>query len=295
MTPTAFPLLTIGIPLHGSLPFVDVISGNIEAVRRDDVEFLVSDRTGLDGAADLLAARHAGDPRVRVVTCVDGSGWVDHCNLLLRQARGSYFCWMPHDDSFPPGWAESLLGLLEADSDTLMMFGRVEPEAIDHVRATLEPYGHPPHNTGTGSWTVHDAVQVLTRWRGGYAFRGMFRRAPVVAHSLYLPRTREGIDADKAWVFGMALLGRLRYVPEVSCLKRYYAGSASSRWKRRATDHLVLGAVMAGYAVRFAGSPRNALVALGAVAEHTAMRLARGHSPRFARRAVRAGRGALRL
>ncbi len=273
--PTA-PLLTIGIPLHRSRPFIDVVSANIEAVEREDVEFLVSDRTGFDDAVDLLAARHSTDRRVIPVRTVDGSDWVEHCNALLRQARGTYFCWMPHDDSFPPGWVDTLLGCLEAEPDLLMAFGRIEPIATDDTRGEFARYRHPAIGTGSGTWTVHDAVAALTQWRGGYAFRGMFRRAPVVARGLFLPRTRDGIDADKAWVFGMALLGRLLYVPEVACLKRYYVGSAHSAWERRTADHLSLGLVLARYSVRYSGSPGATLVTLAAVAEFTATRLARG-------------------
>jgi hypothetical protein len=204
---------------------------------------------------------------------------------------------MPHDDDFPRGWVDTLLRHLEAEPDLLMAFGRVEPVATAEAEAGIQRYRHPPVGTGAGTtWTVHDAVAVLRLWRGGYAFRGMFRRAPVVTGGLFLPRTRDGIDADAAWVFGMALLGRLRYVPEVSCSKRYYAGSEHSIWQRRMVHQLSLARVLAGYALRYGGSPGARLRALAALPDYMLMRLAWGTSrrARLVRRLRRVGRRMLR-
>jgi hypothetical protein len=262
------------------MPFVDVVNANIHAVDRTDVEFLLSDRTGLDDALDVLAARHRSDGRVIPLRVVDGSNWVEHCNALLRQARGTYFCWMPHDDDFPRGWADTLLGYLEAEPDLLMAFGHMERVVTDETRADVLRNPHPPVGSGCGAWTVDDAIAVLRRWKGGYAFRGMFRRDVAVAHGLFLPRTRDTVDADLAWVFGMALLGRLRYVPEVACLKRYYAGSEHRTWTRRGVHHLSLARVLCGYTVRLSGSPGDALRAFGAIAEYTVTRLGWGESRR---------------
>src|SRR5262245_61620940 len=58
------PFLTIAIPLHRSRPFVDVVSANIDAIGREDAEILLSDRTGLDDALEVLTRRHAGDSRI---------------------------------------------------------------------------------------------------------------------------------------------------------------------------------------------------------------------------------------
>jgi GT2 family glycosyltransferase len=289
VTPPAAPLLTIGIPLHRSRPFVEVASANIAAVDRTDVEFLVSDATGHDDALPVLAARHAGDPRVAPLRTVDGADWVDHCNALLRRARGTYFCWMPHDDSFPPGWVDTLLGCLEAAPDVLMAFGRIDPVSVDGAPAARGRYRHPAPGTESGPWTVHDAVTAVTEWRAGYAFTGVFRRGPVVARGLFLPRTRDGIAADTAWVFGMALLGRLRYVPEAVYHKRYHEASAHGTWRYRAAHHLSLGWALARYAVRYGASPAATVVALAAAAEVTAKRLVWGPGERWAGRfAVRA-------
>lgn len=275
MTAGEAPLLTVGIPLHRSRPFVDVVSRNIEGVDRPDVEFLISDRTGHDDALEVLAARHTQDHRVVTLRTIDGAGWVDHCNALLRRARGRYFCWMPHDDTFPPGWAGALLECLEADPDLLMAFSRIDPVVTDAVPYNLDGYRHPKAGTGGAPWTVHDAVATLREWRGGYAFAGMFRRAPVVERGLLLPRTRDGVDADVAWVFGMALLGRLRYVDGIAYLKRHNAASAHRIWRRRVAHQLSLGWTLGRFAARYGRTPGVSLFALAAATDYIAERLTR--------------------
>ncbi len=270
-----------------------MVNANIEAVDRPDVEFLLSDRTGLDDALDLLAARHRTDGRVAALRVADGSNWVEHCNALLRQARGTYFCWMPHDDDFPRGWVDTLLGYLEAEPDLLMAFGHMERLITDETPPDRVRSPHPPIGTGCGTWTVDVAIAVLGRWRGGYAFRGMFRRDVVVARRLFLPRTRDNVDADLAWVFGMALLGRLRYVPEVACRKRYYAASEHRSWTRHTAHHLSLAWVLTDYTVRFSRSPGDAVRALAAIGEFTVTRLGWGDGgrARVVRRLRRIARG----
>ena len=61
------------------------MTANIDAIERDDVEILVSDRTGLDDALEVLAARYESDRRVTTLCAVDGADWVRHCNSLLRR------------------------------------------------------------------------------------------------------------------------------------------------------------------------------------------------------------------
>jgi len=104
----------------------------------------------------------------------------------------------------------------------------------------------------------------------------MFRRAPVLAHGLLLPTTRDCMSADIAWVFGMALLGRLRFVPEAVCRKRYYAESTSTGWKPRPAHRLSLVSTLVRYARSYAGSTRATAVALAGIARVTLASLIAG-------------------
>jgi GT2 family glycosyltransferase len=273
MNRSSRPTLTIGVPLHASRKFIATVSNNIDAIDRDDVEILLSDRTGLDDALAILSARYRHDERVVSISAVDGVSWIEHCNALLRRARGTYFCWMPHDDDLSPGWCEELLCHLETDPNLLMAFGRIEPvddAGVPWPAGTTPATGpivEPPPPVSPGSWTVREAVAVL-RWSAGIAFRGVFRREPVIAEGLFLPRTRDGVDADATWVFGMALLGPLCYVPEVTCRKRYDPASTHGQWEWRVAQRLSSMLVRAKYALRYPRSVRSKAEALAGVVGH---------------------------
>ena len=82
------PLVSVAIPLYRSRPFVDVIARNIEAIDYPSTEILISDRHQEDDALDILAARFAGNRRIRILRARDRLDWVDHYNLLLTAATG---------------------------------------------------------------------------------------------------------------------------------------------------------------------------------------------------------------
>src|SRR6187397_2030409 len=74
----AAPLVSVAIPLYRSRPFVDRIARNIETLDYPSVEILISDRHMDDDAIELLGARFAGDPRIRLLRANDRAGWVEH-------------------------------------------------------------------------------------------------------------------------------------------------------------------------------------------------------------------------
>lgn len=267
MTAASTLALTIAIPLHRSRRFVDVVSANIDGIDRDDVEILVSDRTGLDDALDVLAARYADDRRVVPLREVDGADWVGHYNALLRRGRGTYFGFMPHDDDFRPGWVQTLVGCLDAEPDVVMAFGRVVAIGVDgHVPPQRARHRLPPADLGVGRpWTVYDALDALESWSPSTAARGIFRRAPVVDRGLLLPRTRDGVDADAAWVFGVALLGRFRYLPEAVSIKRWHGENVGLTWEHRMSHRLSLARAHAAFGLRFGGSSRASAIVAGTV------------------------------
>ena len=61
MIPPAPSRLTIGIPLHRSRPFVDVVSGNIEAATGPRARGRLAARHGRSPGATLLALAAAAD------------------------------------------------------------------------------------------------------------------------------------------------------------------------------------------------------------------------------------------
>jgi GT2 family glycosyltransferase len=223
------PRVTVAIPLYGSARFFDGIAANLEAIDEPDVEILIGDRHLADDTAERLGARFAGRRNVRILTARDGIDWVAHYDLLFREARGRYFAWMPHDDRYPGDYARRLADALDGRSDALLAFGRMESESLDGRR--VAPWEDPPFGSDE-PWTRRTALRVFYGWNPGLAMRGLVRREPLLraGHALRRPPRLE--QADAIWVFGVALLGRLLFVPDVVCTKRFHESSAHAGWRR---------------------------------------------------------------
>ena len=237
---------------------MDIILANVAAIDYPNVEILISDRHQLDDAAEVLARELAADRRVRVIRAHDALSWVEHFNFLLREARGVYSTWMPHDDSYPPGYLSQLVAALEARPDAVLAFGRVEQISLDGYLPTL-PFTPPPIDQDR-SWSLTSALRMLTLWQLWFAFRGVVRRDVVTSNGLYLRSTYRNIRADIYWVFGLALRGRLLYVPSVSCTKRFYRASGGADWRFDRRQSLDACRVLASYLDDFAAGRPDALV-----------------------------------
>jgi glycosyltransferase involved in cell wall biosynthesis len=234
----AAPLVTVAISLYRSRPFVDRIARNIESLDYPSVEILISDRHMDDDAIELLGARFAGDPRIRFLRANDGIGWVEHYNLLLRAATGSYVLWMPHDDEYSPGYIAALVECLERFPDTVLAFGGVEVED-ETGTAVWREGAHAPAIPVDGPWGPGAALGMMMlggRWLPH--FHGLFRRAPVVEAGLFVRPTADNVEADVYWVFGIGLLGRIRFVSGCSYRKHLHGANVSLGWGRRRLRHV---------------------------------------------------------
>jgi len=223
------PLVSIGIPLYRSLRFMEIIVANIEAIDYGNVEFIVSDRHLLDGALQLLQQKYGHDTRFRFLSGTDQLNWVEHFNLILRQAKGKYSLWMAHDDSYPPNYVPDLVSALETHPDAVLAFGGVEQVSLDGFLPTL-PFVPPPIEPQE-QWSLATAVRLLTLWQLWIAFRGVVRLEVIVQSNLYIRQTYQNIRADIYWVFGLGLQGRLYYVPCCYCTKRFHRSSGGADWR----------------------------------------------------------------
>lgn len=225
------PLVSVGIPLYRSRPFFEVITENMRAIDYSNVEIIVSDRHGLDDTIDSIEVEFRDDDRVRYLRASDELDWVQHYNLLLQSARGEYFLWMAHDDSYSSNYISELVALLEADAGAVLAFGRVDRISVDGylpVKSEFEPPNLPPEPR----WPFWMPFQVLMLWEEPWApFRGVLRKEAVNSRHLAMRRTRGNPCADVGWVFCLAMIGRIAYSPSCVCTKRFYAASTGAKWQ----------------------------------------------------------------
>jgi len=226
------PRVTVAIPLHRSAPFLDVVSANIDRIADDDVEILVSDRTVLDDALEVLRQRHAHDARVSFRRCTGKPGWVEHYNALLRRARGRYFMWMAHDDDFEADYVSRLGAALDMTPDALLAFGRLR--VIDVEGNPVEVSYLPELPIALGRMPRADeAIALLRHWNPGIASRGLFRRDEILRRRLTIRHTPGDVDADAFWAFAVSCAGPVVFEPACSVAKRLVPGSGSADWPQQ--------------------------------------------------------------
>lgn len=231
------PTVTVAFPLHASLRFVDIVSANIDRLPKDDIEIIVSDRTQRDSAIDILRSRHRGDARITWISASENLDWVDHYNDLLRLARGTYMCWMPHDDDFPADYVTRLAEALDANPKAVIACGPVRKVEWDPSTSAQA--------TGDWSWTEEsrmlpidlgersrgrEAVALARQWHVTIPFRGLFRRETVISRGMFLQRVAGSHMTDVLWCVTIIALGPMIYVPNLWCVKRFYSTSSHRSW-----------------------------------------------------------------
>lgn len=229
MTTTRAPRVTVAVPLYRSARFVDNISANIDVLTYDSIEILISDRHGLDDAIDQLERRYGADRRFRFLRASDGIDWAAHYNVLLQAATGTYFCCMPHDDSYPPLYVDRLVASLEANPSAILACGVTH--LADAAGARQASSMLPPPVGPDEAPSVEVSLRLLLFWGLFFTVHGVFRRDVLMRRGLLLPRMHKTVFADICWAFAMTLHGRVQWVPDAACTKRFHRGSASSGWK----------------------------------------------------------------
>ena len=224
------PEITIAIPLFRSSIFCRIIETNIRRIKWRNVEIIISDRHKHDNNIDTLKAIFSDDERILFLECDDNLDWVDHYNLLLKIAKGKYFMWMPHDDSFPIGYTEKLIKSLELHPHHWSAFGKlfcVNKRSKKKYLYSLPPFLKPKkdhHNPLT-------MISWLQFWNLGIPMRGVFRTDKIRNAGLFIYKTHHLNEfADSYWVFGVGLCGRINYCDEVFSVKRLHNRSAHSNW-----------------------------------------------------------------
>ncbi len=218
------------IPLYRSQPFFDNICENIDAHLVEDAEILISDRHGLDDTATRLAARYAGETRVRIMSVLDNDDWVGNICALIIASTGKYFRIIPHDDKASRASTMDLVRALEENADAVLAYGIVH--AIDLQGAPLPKLNqlNATESPTSKTWELEDALSLFWSNRFLGAFKGVVRADIVRSLPLLIRKTPTLIWSERAWLFALALAGRFQFVPESILIKRYYKGSASSRW-----------------------------------------------------------------
>jgi hypothetical protein len=156
---------------------------------------------------------------------------------------------MPHDDLFPAGSLEILTERLDHDPNVLLAYAPTR--GIDFYGNRLpdrDRINTSPLQRGE-KWQFRYSLDLFPKCYCDGAFKGLFRRQPVVDAALYIRPTYELVGAERAWLFGMSLLGGLGEESESIYLKRYHERSTHAQWNVTNRHKLSITKTMMSYLI----------------------------------------------
>lgn len=91
-----------------------------------EIEVIAVDDASTDRSPEILKARAASDPRLRVFVQPENRGTLMARNRAIREARGKYAIFLDPDDTFLPETAAELFAVAETRNADLVNFGTNE-------------------------------------------------------------------------------------------------------------------------------------------------------------------------
>lgn len=117
------PLVTVAVPTIGRPAYFQYAVKSILSQTYCNLQILISDNAPSVPSAELLSASSIEDRRIEIVTRSRRLGFVEHMNLCIRDARGSYFMILSDDDQISSGYIEEMVWLFESNPNLSVSFG----------------------------------------------------------------------------------------------------------------------------------------------------------------------------
>ena len=241
--------VTCLVPLYRSSRYLDLVCRTIDDHVEHGATVLLSDQHLLDDAVDVLRHRYRSESRVEVFAADGGGNWIENVNLLIANVATTTFRVIPHDDSVPAESTRLLLAALDAAPDAVLCHGHVHAEDMDGTRIPARDEPNIPLVPQGCSRAFGTSFSLGLFWDGYFngAFKALMRTEPIHSRSMYIRKTPTLIHSERAWLFGLSLLGEFLFVPSASMTKRYWRGSLSDRWSWGSPEIVDVAKCMATY------------------------------------------------
>lgn len=138
-SPCPQPLVSIGMPVYNGARYIERAIESLRAQTFGDFELIISDNASTDDTR-LLCERYAQlDPRIRYVHQPENIGAPRNYNVVVHEARGTYFKWSSASDEVSPDCLAKCVAALEADSGAVLAFGHTR--FVEEDGTLLDVYG----------------------------------------------------------------------------------------------------------------------------------------------------------
>lgn len=120
------PRVSVVMPVHNALPFLDAAIQSILAQTIPDFEFVILDDASTDGSTERLREWAKRDLRIRLIEVKENLGPVRSSNRVAREARGAIVARQDADDISHPRRIEKQLEVLAHHPDVGVVGGLYE-------------------------------------------------------------------------------------------------------------------------------------------------------------------------
>lgn len=221
------PDVTVLIPLHRSLRFIEVLRQNIRELS-PTTRIIVSDPFEHDIAFHLLKTECVGNPNVTFIGRRDlEASWVPHYNDLLSRVRTTFFMWLAHDDEVDASYISICRGHLLTNSELGGVVGEIASVEGEHLHFVPQ-LSFPDEKTNSSYQFLANAL--LFEWNLGILFRAVFR----TKRAKQIPITfQKDHWADLVWAYGFCVENHVVQDPTAVYRKRFFPESTHAGWDPR--------------------------------------------------------------
>ena len=204
------PLISVVLPVHNGLPFLDQSISSILEQTFTDFELVILDDASTDGSDEVLRKWQARDDRIRLHRSVRKLGLVGSSNLVVSKASAAVIARMDADDVSHRDRLRRQWHVLETHSDVVAVGTLCD--GIDATGRVVRPRDR---------WRIVRASRYVPFPHGS----SMFRRTAFELLRGYDERFSAGEDQDL--FYRMRSLGRVVTLPDVLYHYRYHSSNAT--------------------------------------------------------------------
>lgn len=133
------PLVSIGMPVYNGGRYIERAIESLRAQTLGDFELIISDNASTDDTRSLCERYVQLDPRIRYLRQPENIGAPRNYNVLVHEARGTYFKWSAASDEVAPDFLAKCVSALEADGGAVLAFGHTR--FVEEDGTLLDVYG----------------------------------------------------------------------------------------------------------------------------------------------------------
>jgi len=203
------PRVSIGIPVYNGENYLTKAIEAALAQTYEDFEIVISDNASTDGTAEICRAFAERDSRVRYFRNETNLGASRNYRRTFDEARGEFFCWMPHDDAMLPEFLARCVAVLDAEPDVVLAypFYLIRQSSEEPVPLLAG------RNADLRLATAHERIRVYFREQligPNWPIFGLYRRSVLSTTQLLRPL----IGADDYVTLEVVVRGKVAQIPE---------------------------------------------------------------------------------